>query len=177
MRPVQEKFEEYLTEQEHGDIAAEFQIEHFEVIVQHDDGLGDGKRELAFHDDLYALVEGEIVEGCWHFFLFLAEHGQDLTDEDYGSDYSQRLMDVSFIEQYDDNGIKQFLIGQQFEQTSLQNIGILQYRPLLHLQQETFQYLTIPRKILPLYIFRIDNNTLYILNPTLYKLEKSYPPL
>lgn len=72
MRPMEEKLKEDLSEQEHGNITAKLEIEHFEIIVKHDDGLRDCKRELALHYYLDTLVENEIVEGCWHLFLLLA---------------------------------------------------------------------------------------------------------
>lgn len=81
------------------------------MIVEHDDGFGDGKWELALQNDLNSLIKMKIVESCRDFFIFLAQHTEYFRDEHNSSNDSQRLVDIGLVENNVYGRVKQLLVG------------------------------------------------------------------
>ena len=137
--PVKEKLVEISTHQEKYQFSAKFRREKVEMVVEDDQSLRYVVLVIRLENHFDALKQKFIVESGGDssiHFLQLLEYFIQYRQSSHGG---TNVVDISFADDHDDNNIENFLVGQHFQETSLEAVGHLNNWHLFHLSQESVQ--------------------------------------
>ena len=74
IRPMQIEMKEKLTEEQHRYSPPKIETEHFEMLIKHDNGFGNGKGKVTLKYNLHSLVELGVVKGGRYLSTISGNH-------------------------------------------------------------------------------------------------------